>query len=151
MVTFYGAGEKTGIMNVEGKLAKVLDKTGNTLVVKASDRDTVLNEISARIARYEKFDPDTAEELRQLRQNVKDVFNKGLDPGDDIMEQLYFLDPKTKDLVEKMTKSYERVVTPDDFKAIAKIMSEHLSNQSTYFKRLYKVLWKTGRRLFEKC
>jgi SPP1 gp7 family putative phage head morphogenesis protein len=143
MVTFYGAGERTGILNVEGKLAKVLDKDVNTLVVKASDRDTVLNEISARIARYEKFDPDTAEELRELRQNVRDIFNKGLDPGDDILEQLYFLDPKTKDLVEKMSRSYERVVTPNDFKEIAKIMSEYLGDQvpilkdfTRYFGRL---------------
>ncbi len=129
MVTFYGAGERTGIMNVEGKLAKVLDKDTDTLVVKASERDTVLNEISARIARYEKFDPDTAEELRQLREDVKDIFNKGIDPGADIMDALYFLEPKTRELVEKMSKSYAKVVTPEDFKMIAKIMSEHLREQ----------------------
>ncbi len=116
-------------MNVEGKLSKVLDKQGNTLVVKAADRDKVLNEISARVARYEKFDMDTADELRALREDVKDVFNKGLDPGDDILEQLYFLDPETRQLVEKMTKSYDRVVTPSDFKQIANIMSDHLAEQ----------------------
>jgi SPP1 gp7 family putative phage head morphogenesis protein len=138
MVTFYGAGERTGILNVEGKLAKVLGKDSNTLVVKAADRETVLNEISARIARYEKFDLETADELRQLRQNVKDVFNKGLDPGDEIMEQLYFLDPKTRDLVEKMSKSYERVVTPDDFKVIASIMSENLRDQVPILKDFTK-------------
>ena len=143
MVTFYGAGERTGALNVEGKLSKVLGKQENVLVVKAADRDTVLNEISARIARYEKFDLETAEELKVLRQNVRDIFNKGLDPGDEIMEQLYFLDPKTRDLVEKMTKAYDKVVTPEDFKAIAKIMSEYLSEQvpilkdfTRYFGRL---------------
>jgi len=143
MVTFYGAGERTGIFSVEGKLAKVLEKDANTLVVKASDRDAVLNEISARIARYEKIDPETAEELRVLRENVKDVFNKGLDPGDEIMEQLYFLDPKTKDLVEKLSHNYDKVVTPNDFKAIAQIMSEYLGEQvpilkefTRYFGRL---------------
>jgi SPP1 gp7 family putative phage head morphogenesis protein len=129
MVTFYGAGERTGILNVEGKLAKVLGKDAGTLVVKASDRDKVLNEISARAARYEKFDPETTAQLKQLREDVKDIFNKGLDPGDEIMEQLYFLDPATKDLVEKMTHSYDMVVTPKDFQAIAKLMSEHLSEQ----------------------
>lgn len=138
MVTFYGAGERTGILNVEGKLGKVLGKDSATLVVKASDRDTVLNEISARIARYEKFDQDTANELRELRQNVRDIFNKGLSPGDDIMEQLYFLDPKTKDLVEKMTANYERVVTPADFKAIAEIMSDHLAVQVPILKDFTK-------------
>lgn len=138
MVTFYGAGERTGILNVEGKLSKVLGKDTDTLVVKAADRDTVLNEISARIARYEKFDPETTEELRTLRENVKDIFNKGLNPGDDIMDQLYFLDPKTKDLVEKMTRSYERVVTPDDFKEVAKIMSEELRSQVPILKDFTK-------------
>jgi SPP1 gp7 family putative phage head morphogenesis protein len=138
MVTLYGAGEKTGIMSVEGKLSKILDKDVNTLVVSARDRDTVLNEISARIARYERFDLETADELRALRENVKDVFNKGLDPGDEIMSQLYFLDPKTKDLVEKMSKSYERVVTPQDFKLIANIMSEHLSEQVPILKDFTK-------------
>jgi SPP1 gp7 family putative phage head morphogenesis protein len=129
MVTFYGAGERTGILNVEGKLSKVLGKDKATLVVKASDRETVLNEISARIARYERFDPVTADELRVLRENVKDIFNKGIDPGDEILEQLYFLDPKTKDLVEKLSLNYDRVVTPNDFKDVAKIMSEHLREQ----------------------
>jgi ribosomal protein S18 acetylase RimI-like enzyme len=138
MVTFYGAGERTGILNVEGKLAKVLDKQGGTLVVKASDRDKVLNEISARAARYEKFDPETTAELKQLRENVKDIFNKGLEPGDEIMEQLYFLDPATKDLVEKMTHSYDMVITPKDFQAIAKLMSEHLSEQVPILKDFTK-------------
>jgi SPP1 gp7 family putative phage head morphogenesis protein len=143
MVTFYGAGERTSGLNVEGKLSKVLEKDVNTLVVKAADRDKVLNEISARIARYEKFDPETAEELRDLRQNVRDIFNKGLDPGDEILEQLYFLDPKTRDLVEKLSTSYEKIVTPNDFKAIAQIMSEYLAEQvpilkgfTRYFGRL---------------
>lgn len=138
MVTFYGAGERTGILNVEGKLSKVLGKDTNTLVVKAADRDTVLNEISAQIARYEKFDLDTAEELRLLRNNVKDIFNKGLDPGDDILEQLYFLQPQTRELVERMSTNYERVVTPDDFKQVAKIMSEHLAEQVPILKEFTK-------------
>jgi len=119
-------------------LSKVLGKDGNTLVVKAADRDTVLNEISARIARYEKFDPETAEELRDLRQNVRDIFNKGIDPGDSILDQLYFLEPKTKDLVEKLSHSYNRVVTPDDFKSIAKIMSEQLADQVPILKDFTK-------------
>jgi SPP1 gp7 family putative phage head morphogenesis protein len=138
MVTFYGAGEKTGILSVEGKLAKILSKDGNTLVVKASDRDIVLNDIDARIARVARFDKEGAEELKALRQNVRDIFNKGLDPGDDIMEELYFLDPKTKDLVNKMSQNYERVVTPDDFKLIARIMSEQLAEQVPILKDFTK-------------
>jgi SPP1 gp7 family putative phage head morphogenesis protein len=138
MVTFYGAGERTGILNVEGKLSKVLDKQGNTLVVKASDRDKVLNEISARAARYERFDPETAEQLKQLRANVRDIFNKGQDPGDDIMEALYFLDPETRQLVEKMSHQYDRVVTPSDFAAIARLMSEQLSEQVPILKDFTK-------------
>ena len=129
MVTFYGAGERTGIMNVENKLAKALGKDGNTLIVKAADRDTVLNEISARMARYEKLDRETYDELKRLRQDVKDVFNKGLNPGDEILDQLYFLEPKTRDLVEKLTRQYDGVVTPDDFQQIAMIMSDHLREQ----------------------
>lgn len=119
-------------------MSKVLGKESGTLVVKAADRDTVLNEISARIARYERLDPLMAEELRALRQNVRDVFNKGIDPGDDILEQLYFLDPKTKDLVEKLSHSYTRVVTPDDFKVVAQIMSEHLREQVPILKDFTK-------------
>ena len=138
MVTLYGAGEKTGILSVEGKLAKVLDKQTNTLVVKAGERDVVLNEISARIARYEKFDLETANELRVLRENVKDIFNKGMDPGDEILEQLYFLDSKTRDFVEKMSRSYDKVVTPNDFKIIAQIMSEQLREQVPILKDFTK-------------
>lgn len=138
MVTFYGAGEKTGILNVEGKLGKALGKDETVLVVKAADRDTVLNEISARMARYEKLDPGLYQELKSLRQDVKDIFNKGLDPGDEIMEQLYFLDPKTRDLVEKLGRSYSNVVTPDDFKVIAGIMSENLRSQVPILKDFTK-------------
>jgi hypothetical protein len=138
MVTFYGAGERTGILNVEGKLAKILGKDSGRLIIKAVERDTVLNEISARMARYEKFDRDTYLELKALRQDVKDVFNKGLAPGDDMMEQLYFLDPKTRDLVEKISRSYESIVTPDDFQQIAQIMSEYLREQVPILKDFTK-------------
>lgn len=130
MVTYYGAGERTAALNVEKKLAKVLEREEGTLVVKAADRDTVLNEISARMARYERADPDTYEELRDLRSRVKEVFDRGLDPGDELLDELYFLDPKTMDLVEKMSSAYEKVVTPDDFKNIASIMSEYLSEKT---------------------
>ncbi len=143
MVTFYGAGERTGALNVEGKLAKVLEKDTNVLVVRATERDAVLNEISARMARYEKFDPETYMELKALRENVKDIFNKGLDPGDEILDQLYFLDSKTRDFVEKLSSDYQKVVTPDDFKKIASIMSKHLAEEvpivkdfTKYFGRL---------------
>ena len=138
MVTFYGAGERTGILNVEGKLSKILEKDSGTLVVRASDRDTVLNEIDARIARVVRFDPDGADELKRLRQNVRDIFNKGMDPGDEIMEELYFLDPRTRDLVEKMTRNYERVITPEDFKVIARIMSDQLAEQVPILKDFTK-------------
>lgn len=138
MVTFYGAGVKTGILNVEAKLGKVLGKDAGVLVVKAADRDTVLSEISARMARYEKLDPDLYNDLRALRQDVKDIFNKGLQPGDDIMEQLYFLDSKTRDILEKMTREYTQVVTPDDFQQIAAIMSEHLQTQVPILKDFTK-------------
>src|SRR5210317_454498 len=143
MVTFYGAGQRTGIFNVEGKLAKVLDKDTDVLVVKAAERDAVLSEISARAARLDRFDPEGAAELRAIRNDVRDVFNKGLNPGQDIMDQLFFLETKTKEFLEKLSHSYDKVVTPDDFKQIAKIMSEHLEEQvpilkdfTRYFGRL---------------
>jgi len=149
MVTFYGAGEKTGILNVEGKLGKVLNKREGTLVVTASDRQKVLNEIDARIARVERYDPEGGQMLRVLRQDVRDIFNKGQDPGDDIMESLYFLDPATKELVEKLTRSYEQVVTPDDFKGIAKIMSEHLAEQVPILKDFTRFFGRLARAYLE--
>jgi hypothetical protein len=138
MVTLYGAGERTGILNVEGKLGKALGKKENTLVVTADSRDKVLNEISARAARYERFDPETTAELKQLRQDVKDIFDKGLQPGDEIMEELFFLDNKTRAVLDKMSASYDQVITPNDFKAVAKIMSEHLGEQVPILKDFTK-------------
>lgn len=148
MVTFYGAGEKTGIMNVEAKLAKALGKAEDTLIVKASDRDTVLAEISARAARYKQSDPETYEGLMALRKDVADVFNKGIDPGDEIMEELFFLDPKTRDLVEKMTKTYAKVVTPKDFQTIAMIMSENLAEQVPILKDFTKYFGRLAESFF---
>lgn len=138
MVTLYGAGERTGILNVETKLAKILDKQEGFLVVKATERDKVLAEISARMARYEDWDPDTYRELKALRQDVKDIFNKGQAPGNEIMEQLYFLDPKTRDFVEKIGRSYNNIVTPDDFQQIALIMSENLRSEVPILKDFTK-------------
>jgi len=125
----YGAGKRTGILNVEQKLAKALDKQEGVLVVNSKDRDKILSEISARAARYEKWDPEMHQELLALRQDVKDIFNKGQVPGDDVLEELYFLDSKTLDLVEKMSGAYEKRVTPKDFQLIAQIMSENLESQ----------------------
>jgi hypothetical protein len=152
MVTLYGAGERTGILNVEGKLGKALGKQEGTLVVTASNRDDVLNEISARAARFERLDPELAIELKQLRKNVKDIFDKGLQPGDDIMEELFFLDNKTRAVLDKMSATYDQVVTPNDFKAIAKVMSEHLGEQvpilrdfTRFFGRLAEAYLKTSK------
>lgn len=138
MVTFYGAGERTGALNVEAKLAKILGKDETRLVVRATERDEVINQIDARIARYKDFDPETAQELKALRKDVQDVFNKGLVPGDQVMEDLYFLDPTTKQFVEKMTRQYSSVVTPDDFKQIAAIMSENLAEKVPILKDFTK-------------
>jgi SPP1 gp7 family putative phage head morphogenesis protein len=134
MVTLYGAGERTGALQVEDKLAKILEKTDNTLVVKASERDQVLDEISARMARYEKFDPETYLELKELRQNVKDIFNKGLSFDNYLIEQLYFLNNDTAAIVDKMTSNYGKVVTPQDFRQIALIMSEKLAERTPILK-----------------
>jgi len=129
MVTFYGAGERTGILNVEGKLAKILGKDTDTLVVTTADRDAVISQIDARIARVERYSVEDAEELRVLRANVRDIFNKGIDPGDEIMEELWFLDRATLEVVEKLSQNFERRVTPNDFKGIAMIMSEYLAEE----------------------
>ncbi|MDH5185165.1 MAG: hypothetical protein OEX12_14885, partial [Gammaproteobacteria bacterium] len=138
MVIFYGAGERTGVLNVEAKLAKALGQKEGVLVVKAAERDAVLSEISARMARYQDFDPVLYDELKALRADVKAVFDNGLVPGDDMLEQLYFLDVKTKDFVEKMTRNYGKVVTPTDFQTIARIMSENLATQVPILKDFTK-------------
>jgi len=129
MVTFYGAGERTGAMNVEGKLSKVLDKKNDMLVVTAGERDKVLDQISAQAARYQKSDPLLYDELMDLRKVVRDIFNHGKPVTDDLIEELWFLDPETRQIVEKLSKRYGAVVTPKDFSDIAKIMSEHLGDQ----------------------
>lgn len=90
------------------------------------------------MARYESIDRETYLELKALRQDVKNTFDNGLDPGDEMMEQLYFLDPKTRDFVEKLSRNHTKVVTPEDFKLIASIMSEHLAEQTPILKDFTK-------------
>ena len=63
----------------------------------------------------------------QVRKQIKDAFNTGTDPGDEIMEELWFLDPSSRDFVEKLTRDFDEVVTPKDFAAIGTIMSEYMS------------------------
>lgn len=120
---------RTAVLNVENKLSKILGKQSNVLVVRASERNEVLAQISARAAKVQRWDPESADELVQLRKQVKEVFDKGLNPGDELMEQMWFLDPKSKDVVEKLTRQYDEVVTPNDFAAIGKLMSEHMEAQ----------------------
>ena len=129
MVSFYGAGERTQVMNIEAKLAKALAKDSNKLVIRASERDTVLNEISARMARYEKYDPDMFERLKALRKDVKDCFDRGLDPGLELMDQLYFLGPAEREFVERLSRNYAEIITPQDFRLIGTIMSENMAEQ----------------------
>jgi len=127
MVSLYGAGQRTATLNIEKKLAKALGKQEGLLVLKTEERDAVLSEISARAAKVERWDPIAAQELLALRKQVKEVFDKGLAPGDEIMEELWFLDPKTRDFVEKITRDYDGIVTPDDFATVGKLMSEHMA------------------------
>lgn len=115
-------------------MSKVLDKEENVLVVKASERDKVLDQISARAARYQTWDPDTFAELKQLRNDIRDIFNKGAPISEEIMEQLYFLDNDAAQIVDKLSSDYEKVVTPDDFKKIAQIMSSKLAERTPILK-----------------
>jgi len=149
MVTFYGAGERTAALNVEGKLAKILDIDGNLLVIRATERDQVLDQISARAARFKMHDPDTHKELQILRRRVKDTFDRGQDPGDDILEQLWFLDPETRTLVDKLSSQHERVVTPTDFKQVARIMSDLLAEQAPIAKTFTQFMGKLSQEYFE--
>ena len=126
MVTLYGAGARTAVLNVENKLAKILGKQENVLVVRASERNEVLAQISARAAKIARWDTEGAADLMQLRKEVKEVFDKGLAPGDELMEQMWFLDPKSKDVVEKLTRQYSEVITPNDFAVIGKLMTEQM-------------------------
>lgn len=120
---------RTAVLNVENKLSKILGKQDGVLVVRASERNEVLAQISARAAKVQRWDEEAAKELMQLRADVKEVFDKGLNPGDELMEQMWFLDPKSKDVVEKLTRQYSEVVTPNDFAVIGKLMSEHMEAQ----------------------
>jgi hypothetical protein len=134
MVTFYGAGERTGILNVERKLAKPLGLRGETLVITHGERDSVVSEINAQIARVQRYDPLMAEDLITLRENIKDVFNKGLQPEAELLDQLWFLNPKTKQIVDRLTAQYENIVTPSDFKAVANIFTEYLTEDAPIIK-----------------
>jgi len=152
MVSLYGAGEKTGILQVEKNLAKVLGKKEGTLVVNSENRDLVLSEIGAQIAKVERYDLETAEALKDLRKDVKDIFDKGLKPEDHILEALAFLDADTFDLVERFTRNYDQIITPKDFKEIANIMTEHmyekapiLSTFTKFFGRLAEDFLKTSK------
>jgi hypothetical protein len=73
-----------------------------------------------------------------LRTDIKDIFNNGEQVGDDVMRQLYFLDDKTKAVVQKMTQQYDSVVSPKDFATIAGIMSDNLSRQVPILKDFSK-------------
>ena len=99
------------------------------MVVRATERNEVLDQISARAARYKPFDKDTYNGLMALRADVRDAFNKGQPVGDLILKELYFLDSSGKEFVNALSGNFERVVTPADFNQIAKIMSEHMGEQ----------------------
>jgi SPP1 gp7 family putative phage head morphogenesis protein len=143
MVTFYGAGEATGIMSVESKLAKVLGSKTNTLVVTRTDVDKIVEQIDIVRANLKRRDPITYEELTGLRKQVIQSVNKAEAFDSYIVQALESHHIDTKDFVEKVSRNYDRVVTPQDFKEIAQIMSGYLEEQvpilgkfTKYFGRL---------------
>jgi len=85
----------------------------------------------------------------KLRQRVRDSFDKGQDPGDDILSQLWFLDAETRGLVERLSSSYTRIVTPADFKKIARIMSDNLADQAPIAKAFTQYMGKLAQDFFE--
>jgi hypothetical protein len=129
MVTLYGAGQRTASLNVERKLAKALGKDSTILVVSTKERDAVLSEISARAAKVKRWDPETADDLMGLRKQVKDIFDKGISPDAELMDELWWLDPKSKDFVEKLSRDYAEVITPQDFAVIGKIMTKKMEER----------------------
>jgi SPP1 gp7 family putative phage head morphogenesis protein len=138
MVTLYGAGERTAGLQVEKYLAKPLQRLEGVLVVSTLEKEQVLSEISARMARYERFDPDTYEGLKELRKDVKDIFDKGLKPSLDLLDELYFLNSETAAIVDKMTASYDQIITANDFKEVATIINEKLSERAPILKDFTK-------------
>jgi len=135
MVSLYGAGEKTGLMQIEKNLAKILGKK-DILTVTSTDRSKVLDQISARAAKYKQFSPETYQDLMTLRKQVKDVMDNGRKFEDSIIKHLWFIDDEAKGLINKITAGYDnsQLMTPKDFLEIGKIMSEYSAAQAPILK-----------------
>ncbi len=139
MVSLYGAGEKTGLIQIEKNLAKILDKK-DILTITSTDRNKVLDQISARAAKFKQFDPETYNELMTLRKQAKDVMDNGRSFEDSLIKHLWFIDDASKQIVNKISAGYEKsgLMTPKDFLEVGKIMSEYSAEQAPILKSFTK-------------
>jgi len=131
MIAFYGAGATGQRARVAVELAKVLRKQDVTLTTRAEFlgfRKIVDQKIkdAENIGAFE-----TADSLKQFRRELTDMVEKhDINIGAAMLSEAEEIHPDVADLVRKYTNTRGPTIGPEEFKQIANIMSEKLTERA---------------------
>lgn len=139
MVQLYGAGARTISLNVEAKLAAVLEKKGFQVITREELRDfTTIIDKKIKDAEFIGAE-NVIFELKELRKEIIESLENQTSLGAEILRQARDIHPDAGDFVDKLTNS--RLVGPQTFSQVANIMSKYLAERAPVTQN-FIVFWK---------
>lgn len=139
MVQLYGAGARTISLNVEAKLADLLEKRGFQIVTR--EELTNFNKlIDNKIKQAQILDAtDTIQELRQLKRELNEALEGQVSISNQLMRAARDVHPDAEVFVDKLNNT--RLIGPQVFKDVSNIMSKYLAERAPVTQE-YIVFWK---------
>jgi SPP1 gp7 family putative phage head morphogenesis protein len=143
MISFYGAGQTGVTARVADELSKILKKR-DVLVTSNKDFLTIRKLVDNKIKEAKALGADdVVADLESLKLELKEMINSPDFDGSDLLVQAAELHPDLEDFVTKYTDRRGPQIGPQQFKEIAAIMSEKLSErspQATQFIKFWKLV-----------
>jgi len=139
MVQLYGAGRATISLNVEAKLADVLEKKGFQIITREELRD--FNKlIDDKIDQAKILNADEViTELRQLKRELNEALEGQVSLNSQLMRAARDVHPDAETFVDKLNNT--RLIGPQVFKDVSNIMSKYLAERAPVTQN-YIVFWK---------
>jgi len=139
MVQLYGAGRATISLNVEAKLADLLEKKGFQVITREEYRDfTRLIDNKIKEAQLINAD-EVVTELKQLKRELNEVLEGQVALSNQLMRAARDVHPDTEIFVDKLNNT--RLIGPQVFKDVSNIMSKYLAERAPITQE-YIVFWK---------
>lgn len=142
MISLYGAGQGGQTARVAVELANVLNKKGFTVATR-SDFLSVRKKIDLRIKEAEALGAlDTVNELKGIRKELEELIGSQTKVADSsLMLAAQEIDSEVANFVSKYTDTRSPRIGPENFKVVARILSEKLAERAPVT-QVYIDFWK---------